>query len=169
MPDRTAGELRRHAAQVAGGAWGHAARAAAVCVALAAVLAGCGARAGVVTHGPAPTDIPWTGPVFVLDYEGRARREPDLFDLTNLSTFDEVTWQQWGGPQAVGTGWAMDYACLNGCAGDDPDGYRATIVLSGLVRRHDAAYYSRATVTPSGPLPTWAEKLGQVVLRTPDR
>jgi hypothetical protein len=145
------------------------ARTAAACTVLAGLLAGCGARPGVVSHGPAPTAIAWTGPVFMLDNEGRARREPVLFDLTHLSTFDEMTWQHWGGPQAVGTGWEVDYACLNGCAGDNPDGYRATIVLSGLVRRRDAAYYSHASVTPSEPLPAWAENVGLVALPLPER
>ena len=145
------------------------ARAAAVHTALAGLLAGCGAGTGVVAHGPAPTAIAWTGPVFMLDHEGRARRAPDLFDLTADSSFDDVTWQHWGGPQTVGTGWEVDLACLNGCTGDDPDGYHATIVLSGLVRRRDAAYYSHATVTPSEPLPSWAENLGQVTLPLPER
>jgi hypothetical protein len=135
---------------------------------LAGLLAGCGTRPGVITHGPAPTAIPWSGPVFMLDHEGRARREPDLFDLTATSTFDGMTWQDWGEPQAVGTGWEVDYACLNGCTGENVDGYQATIVLSGLVRRRNAAYYSHASVTPSKALPDWAEDLGQVVLPLPE-
>ncbi len=101
----------------------------------------------------------------MLDHEGRARREPDLFSLTRKSTFDRVTWTGWAGPTAVGTGWEIEFPCPTGC----PDGYRATIVLSDLVRRQDAAYYRRAGVTSPEPLPSWAEDLRQVVLSVPDR
>lgn len=143
--------------------------AAAAFVALAGLLTGCTASGGVVAHGPAPTAIPWTGPVYVLDREGRPRRQPDLFDVTADSSFGQITWKHWGGPRAVGAGWEVDLACLAGCKGDSPDSYPATIVLSGLTRRENAAYYSHASFTSPRPLPSWAEKLGEVTLRVPAR
>jgi hypothetical protein len=134
---------------------------------LAGVLAGCAGNGGVVSHGAAPTAIPWKGPVYLMDPEGRPRRQPDLFSLGAKSSFDRIAWKHWGSPQTVGTGWEIDLACLSGCKGDEPGGYPATITLTALVRRGNAAYYSHASVTPVGPLPSWAENLHQVALSVP--
>ena len=140
----------------------------AVAAALVALLTGCATNNGVVAHGSAPTAIPWTGPVYLLDVEGRPRQHPDLIDLTATSTFGGMVWKHWGGSLAIGTGMEVDLACVNGCKGDGLDSYPVTIVLSGLVRRENAAYYSHASVTSPAPLPSWAEQVEQVPLRVPD-
>jgi hypothetical protein len=158
MPDTMDMPLRRRLGAVA----------VAVAAVLAGLLTGCATNNGVVAHGSAPTAIPWTGPVYLLDYEGRPREEPDLLDLTAKSTFGGLVWKHWGGSLAIGTGAGLDLACVNGCKGDGPDSYRATVVLSGLVRRENAAYYSHASVSFPDPLPYWAEHIQRLALRVPD-
>lgn len=136
---------------------------------MGAALSGC-APAGVVrTEGPAPTAIPWTGPVYVMDSGSGARREPEMIELTRKSTFHFLVWKHWGSARTTATGFETDLACLSGCKADELDGYPVTIVLSDLVRRKYAAYYRTASVTSPEPLPSWAEDLSLIRLHVPAR
>lgn len=136
---------------------------------LAAYLAGCtGATGGVRIEGPAPLAIPWSGQVYVEDWRSEPRQRPGLMDLTELTTLDYLTWRDWGSPQAIATGWVIDLACTSGCPGDAPPSYQVRVVLSGLVKRRYAAYYSHAAVTAvTQPTPNWAEDVTSVRLYVP--
>ncbi|MEU1481347.1 hypothetical protein [Streptomyces sp. NPDC005760] len=132
-------------------------------------VTGCGAAdGGVRTEGPAPTRVPWTGPVYVLNWESEPAERPGLMDLTDYTTLDWMRWRGWGSPRATATGFVMDYSCTSDCPGDALPSYRVEIVLSGLVKRQYAAYYSHAAVTPvHRPAPAWAEDVSSVPLRVP--
>ncbi|MEV0742123.1 hypothetical protein AB0I51_40715 [Streptomyces sp. NPDC050549] len=136
---------------------------------LLACVAGCGTPyGGARVEGPAPTRVPWTGPVYVLNWESEPNERPDLMDLTKYTMLDWMRWHGWGSPRATATGYVMDYACVSGCPHEDPPSYRIRIVLSGLVKRQYAAYYSHAAVTPvHRPAPDWAEDVSSVPLRVP--
>ncbi|MFD5258626.1 hypothetical protein ACFWM5_38150 [Streptomyces bobili] len=147
-------------------------RRSALCASLAGLLAcltGCGAPGGGArVEGPAPTGIPWTGPVYLLDWESKPHERPDLMDLTNYTTLDWMRWRDWGSPRATATGHVMDFSCGSDCPNGEPRSYQVEIVLSGLVKRQYAAYYSHASVTPvHRPAPDWAEDVGSVPLRVP--
>ncbi|WP_329222786.1 hypothetical protein OG352_36495 [Streptomyces sp. NBC_01485] len=138
---------------------------------LLACLTGCGAAgggSGIRVEGPAPSRIPWSGPVYVLDWKSLAWQHPDGLDLTGHTVLWGVKWQNWGSPRATGTGSVLDLPCRSGCPhGDYPD-YAVTIVFEGLVKRQYAAYYSRASVTPVGAAaPHWAEDVSSVRLHVP--
>ncbi|WP_062642617.1 hypothetical protein [Streptomyces maremycinicus] len=136
---------------------------------LLACLTGCGAAdGGTRVEGPAPTRIPWTGSVYVLDWRSVTWQRPDLMDLTDSTVLDRMTWHDWGASRATATGWVIDLPCASGCPHGSLPGYAVTIVLSGLVKRQYAAYYSRAAVTPvHPPAPDWAEDVSAVSLHVP--
>lgn len=137
-------------------------------VCLLAGLTGCGAADGVHTEGPAPSRIPWSGPVYVLDYKSLAWQHPDVMDLTSRTVLYGVTWHGWGSPRATGSGVVVDLACAGGCAHHDYQSFEVSVVFGGLVKRQYAAYYSRASVTPAHPpAPGWAEDTAAVRLHVP--
>lgn len=129
-------------------------------------VAGCDAAdGGIRTEGPAPTGLPWTGPVYALSWESQPVMRPDLMDLTDFTVLDRMSWHHWGSPRATATGWVIDLTCPSTCP-DDPPGYAVTIVFGGLEKRQYAAYYGWASVVPvHKPAPGWAE----VPLRVPTR
>lgn len=136
---------------------------------LLAGVAGCGSTAGGIrAEGPAPSRIPWSGPVYVLDWKSLAWQHPDVLDLTSRTVLYGVEWHGWGKPQAIGSGEVVDFACVSGCAHNDYKSYSVSIVFSGLVKRQYAAYYSRASVAPvRRPAPGWAEDTSGVRLHVP--
>lgn len=141
----------------------------ALCVVLAACLTGCGAvDDGLRAEGPAPTGIAWTGPVYVEDWRAQPRQRPDLVDLTEYTTLDRLEWRGWGSPRATATGFVIELDCLSACADDGPLSYPVRVVLSGLVKRQYAGYYSHASVTAARPpAPDWAEDVSYVPLHVP--
>jgi hypothetical protein len=143
----------------------------ALCVLLAMSLAGCGTVAGGTwVEGPAPTAIPWSGPVYVDDARSIPRQRPDVVDLSEFTTLYGLKWSGWGTSRAVATGWVVDFACLSDCpqGAYDPPSYPVRLVLDGLVRRQYAAYYGHAVLTPDHPpAPAWALDVGEVRLRVP--
>lgn len=136
---------------------------------LLACLIGCGPANGKVrVEGPAPSRIPWLGPVYVLDSELIARQHPYVLDLAGRTVLYGVEWHGWGSPRATGTAAVVDFACAGGCAHDDYKSFPVSIVFSGLVKRQYAAYYSRASVVPTHPpAPGWAEDTSRVRLPVP--
>ncbi|MEV3971312.1 hypothetical protein AB0K68_24690 [Streptomyces sp. NPDC050698] len=141
----------------------------ALCVVLAACLTGCGAvDDGLRVEGPAPTGIAWRGPVYVEDWGAVPRQRPDLVSLTEYTTLDRLEWRGWGSPRATATGYVIGLGCLPLCGDDGPLSYPVRVVLSGLVKRQYAAYYSHASVTAvRPPAPYWAEDVSSVTLRVP--
>lgn len=134
-------------------------------------LAGCGTGAGGARiEGPAPTAVPWTGPVYVSDSRSIPRQRPDVMDLTEVTTLYGMKWRGWGTPRAVGTGAVVDFACISQCphGKDNPPYYHVRLVLSRLVKREYAAYYSNAVLSPDRPpAPAWAMDVGDLRLRVP--
>jgi hypothetical protein len=139
---------------------------------LAACLTGCGGvDGGVRVEGKAATTIPWTGPVYVTDYYGRAWQRPEVFNTSRYVDLDQLRWRDWGSSRAHATGVATDNACVSGCPdGDDnPPSSRVKVVLSDPVRRGEVAFYSHMTLTPvHSPAPFWAEGLDDTDLDVPD-
>ncbi|WDV56155.1 hypothetical protein PV963_40395 [Streptomyces coeruleorubidus] len=142
------------------------------CAVLAACLTGCGGvDGGVRAEGPAATTIPWTGPVYMADWYGRAWQRPEEVSATLRLSLSELRWQDWGSPRARATGVATDDTCLSGCpdGNENPPNYQVKIVLSDPVRRGDVAFYSQATLTPvHPPAPFWAEGHDSIDLDVPD-
>lgn len=129
-------------------------------VCLTVCLTGCGAvDGGVRVEGAAVTSVPWTGPVYMTDWYGRAWQQPEQVEASLHLSLDGLKWRNWGSPRPSATGVATDTDCISGCADvDHPPSYRVNVVLSALVRRGDVAYYSHASVTPRNPpAPFWAE------------
>ncbi|QNP71200.1 hypothetical protein IAG44_18320 [Streptomyces roseirectus] len=145
----------------------HAGPATAVLLALA--LTGCGGLpGGARVEGPAPSAIPWSGPVYIDDARSIPRQSPDVVDLTDVTTLYGLKWHGWGTPRAVATGLVVDFACVSGCPHGDSPSFPAGLVLTGLVKREYAAYYSHAVLTPDHPpAPGWALDVGPVRLRVP--
>ncbi|MDX3116812.1 hypothetical protein [Streptomyces scabiei] len=141
----------------------------ALCVVLAVCLTGCGAvddRPHV--EGPAPTGVAWRGPVYVEGWATKPLQRPDLVNITEYITLDRLQWRGWGSPRATATGFVIELGCLPACGDDGPLSYPARVVLSGLVKRQYAAYYSRASVTAvRPPAPDWAEDVSDVPLQVP--
>lgn len=139
-------------------------------VVLAACLAGCGGvDGGVRVEGPAVTSIPWTGPVYITDWYGRAWQHPGEVAPTARIDLDRLTWRDWGSPRARATGEATDTTCLSGCPDGDPPSYRVKVVVSGLVKRGDVAFYRHLTLTPvRPPAPFWTEGHDSTDLDVPD-
>lgn len=150
--------------------YGRPARSLLLCVSFLG-LAGCGTVAGGTrVEGPAPTAIPWKGPVYVSDARSIPRQHPDVMDLTEFTTLYGMEWRGWGTPRAVGTGHVVDFACVSQCPDgkDNPPFFRVRLVLSGLVKREYAAYYSNAVLIPDPqPAPAWALDVGDLRLRVP--
>ncbi|MET9832178.1 hypothetical protein ABZ078_23410 [Streptomyces sp. NPDC006385] len=140
-----------------------------LCVLLVMSLAGCGtAVGGTRVEGPAPTAVPWSGPVYVADARSIPRQRPDVVDLTDVTTLYGLKWRGWGTPRAVATGLVVDFACVSDCPRGDPPSFPAHLVLSGLVKRRYAAYYGHAVLSPDRPpAPGWAVDVGEVPLRVP--
>lgn len=134
-------------------------------------LAGCGTGAGGMrVEGPAPTAIRWTGPVYLDDARSMPRQHPDVMDLTNVTTLYGMKWRGWGTPRAVATGLVVDFSCQSLCPQGkyNPPYYPVRLVLSGLVKREYAAYYSSAVLSPDPPpAPHWALDVGELRLRVP--
>ncbi|MEU5045911.1 hypothetical protein [Streptomyces griseorubiginosus] len=134
-------------------------------------LAGCGTVAGGTrVEGPAPTAIRWTGPVYLDDARSISRQHPDVMDLTDVTTLYGLKWRGWGTPRAVATGMVVDFSCQSRCphGKDNPPYYPVRLVLSGLVKREYAAYYSNAVLSPAPPpAPDWARDVGDLHLRVP--
>lgn len=134
-------------------------------------LAGCGTGAGGAhIEGPAPTAVPWTGPVYVDDARSISRQRPDVMDLTEVTTLYGMKWRGWGTPRAVGTGLVVDFSCQSGCphGKDNMPYYPVRLVLSGLVKREYAAYYGHAVLSPTAPpAPDWAKDVGDLRLQVP--
>jgi hypothetical protein len=124
-------------------------------VVLTASSTGCGSvNGGVRVEGPAPTAIPWSGPVYVADRYGRAWQRPRTIELSEYIFLDRLTWRDWGAPRLRAIGEA---SCNAGCSAGQPRSYRVQVVLSDRVRRASVAYYSEVTVTPvHPPAPGWA-------------
>ncbi|NUP02230.1 MAG: hypothetical protein HOW59_30340 [Nonomuraea sp.] len=137
---------------------------------LAAVLTGCGGLdGGVRVEGPAATTIPWSGPVYMTDFYGRAWQRPKEVSATGRVSLDRLTWRDWGSSHARATGRATDVTCLSGCPDGDAPSYQVEVVLSGLVRRGDVAFYSHASLTAvHPPAPFWAEGYESTELDVPD-
>ncbi|MES5824648.1 hypothetical protein [Streptomyces sp. RG80] len=136
---------------------------------LLACLSGCAAPVGGTrVEGPAPTRIPWSGPVYVLSWESEPNERPYMMNLTDYTTLDWMQWRNWGSPRATATGYVMDFSCGAQCPDQAPRSYPVSIIISGLVKRQYAAYYSHASVTPlHRPAPYWAEDTSSVPLRVP--
>ncbi|MER5907485.1 hypothetical protein ABT150_46835 [Streptomyces mirabilis] len=141
----------------------------ALCATLAACLTGRGAvYTGVRVARWPPTDIPWSGLVFVEDWDGRPRQHPQLMYLTEITALAELEWQHWGSPQARADSVALDLNCVSGSPDDQASSYRVEVVLSDLTKRQGAAYCRHAAVTPGGsPAPFWAEDLSNARLGVP--
>ncbi|OUD00189.1 hypothetical protein [Streptomyces swartbergensis] len=142
----------------------------ALCAVLAACLTGCGGvDGGVRVEGPAVTSVPWTGPAYLTDWYGRAWQRPSEISPTRSIDLRRLTWRDWGSPRARATGVVVDTNCMAGCR-DDPASYRARVVLSGLVKRGNVAFYSQMSLTPvHPPAPFWAEGYGEsTYLDVPD-
>ncbi|MET9970201.1 hypothetical protein ABZZ80_30870 [Streptomyces sp. NPDC006356] len=142
----------------------------ALCVLLVMSMAGCGTAGGGGTRveGPAPTAIPWSGPVYVDDARSIPRQHPDVMDLTESTTLYGLKWRGWGTSRAVATGLVVDFACLSNCPHGDPPTFPVSLVLSGLVKRQYAAYYGHAELIPDRPpAPAWALDVGDIRLRVP--
>jgi hypothetical protein len=141
-------------------------------VCLAVCLTGCGGvDGGVRVEGAAATTIPWTGPVYMTDWYGRAWQRPKEVYATWRVSLTKLTWRDWGSPRARATGVATDDTCLSGCPdGDDhPPSFQVKVVFSGLVRRGNAAFYSHAALTPvHPPAPFWIEGNDSTDLDVPD-
>lgn len=137
---------------------------------LLAGVTGCAAAdGGVRVQGPAPSSIPWSGPVYALSWESQPLVHPELMDLTDYTVLDDMTWHGWGSPRATATGWVILLDCTSTCPAEPP-GYRVTIAFGGLAKRQYAAYYSWAAVLPAhGPAPAWAEDVRRVPLHVPTR
>ncbi|MFJ4202873.1 hypothetical protein ACIP2Y_25035 [Streptomyces sviceus] len=134
-------------------------------------LTGCGTVAGGTrVEGPAPTAIRWTGPVYLDDARSIPRQHPDVMDLTDVTTLYGLKWRGWGTPRAVATGLVVDFSCQSLCphGKDNPPYYPVRLVLSGLVKREYAAYYSNAVLSPAHPpAPGWAMDVGDLHLGVP--
>lgn len=135
-------------------------------------LAGCGTVAGGTrVEGPAPTAIPWSGPVYVDDAGSVPRQHPAIVDLTERTSLYSLKWRGWGTSRAVATGVVVDVTCASGCPhGDaDPPSYPVRLVLSGLVKREYSAYYHHAVLTADPPpAPDWVLEVGDLRLRVPE-
>ncbi|MCD9879744.1 hypothetical protein [Streptomyces guryensis] len=140
------------------------------CVALVACLAGCGAvDGGVQVEGPPVTPKPWSGPVYMTDWFGRSWLHPKEVAPTGRIYLDRLTWRDWGSARPRATGVASDTTCLSGCPNGDPPSYRVKVVLSGLVKRGDVAYYSHVRLIPlHPPAPFWAYGQDSADLEVPD-
>ncbi|WP_217210792.1 hypothetical protein [Streptomyces sp. AC550_RSS872] len=139
---------------------------------LAVCLTGCGGvDGGVRVEGPAVTKVPWTGPVFVTNWNGRPWQRPKQIE-GQFVLLSKLTWRDWGSPRARATGVAMDSTCLSGCPdGFDkpPPSYRVNVVLSDPVRRGNVAFYRHMTLTPvHPPAPSWAKASADTDLDVPD-
>jgi hypothetical protein len=142
------------------------------CVVLAACLTGCaGVDGGVHVEGPAMTTIPWTGPVYITDWYGRAWQRPEEIDPTLRLSLRRLTWRDWGSSRARATGVATDETCVSGCpdGNENPPRYRVDVVLSDPVRRGDVSFYSHARLTPvHPPAPFWSQGIDDTDLGVPD-
>ncbi|MEU6371634.1 hypothetical protein [Streptomyces sp. NPDC046909] len=139
-----------------------------VCVTVC--LAGCGGvDGGVRVEGPAVTSVPWSGPVYMTDWYGRAWQRPRSVDPTGRVSLGRLTWRDWGSSRARATGVATDTTCLSGCPDGDPPNFRVEVVLSGLVERGNVAFYGHLTLTPvHPPAPFWSEGYRSTDLDVPD-
>ncbi|MDW4908453.1 hypothetical protein RB628_24715 [Streptomyces sp. ADMS] len=141
----------------------------ALCAVLTVCLTGCAAvDSGPRVEGLAPTGIPWSGPTYVEDWQAVPRERPDLISMVEGPPLDRLAWRDWGSPRATATGYVIDLDCLPQCADDGPPSYRVRVVLSGLVKRQYAAYYSHASVTAvRPPAPDWAVDYSSLPLHVP--
>ncbi|GHE39829.1 hypothetical protein [Streptomyces capitiformicae] len=137
---------------------------------LTVCLTGCGGvDGGVRVEGKAATTIPWTGPVYMTDWYGRAWQRPTEVEATMRVSLDKLTWRDWGSSRARATGTSTDVTCLSGCPDGNPRSYRVNVVLSDPVRRGDVAFYSRMTLTPvHPPAPFWVKGSDDMDLGVPD-
>lgn len=139
---------------------------------LTVCLTGCGGvDGGVHVEGPAATTIPWTGPVYMTDWYGRAWQRPKEVAATLRVDLGQLTWRDWGSSRARATGVLTDVTCLSGCpdGNDKPPSYRVKVVLSDPVRRGSVAFYSHITLTPvHPPAPFWAKGSDDMDLGVPD-
>ena len=140
------------------------------CVALAACLSGCGGLdTGIKVEGSPVTVAPWSGPVYITDYFGRAWQHPASVFPTGRISLDDLKWRDWGSSRPRATGLATDTTCLSGCPDGDPPGYRVEVVLTGLAKRGDVAYYRHVRLTPlHPPAPFWAVGYERMELDVPD-
>ncbi|MER6842535.1 hypothetical protein [Streptomyces platensis] len=133
---------------------------------LAAVgLSGCGDPGEPQVEGPAPSPSKARGPVYVPDTMGHPLTRPTGFGLTEFSTVSRLSWRSWGGEKAAATGRLGGTWCLPQC---DGDGYPATLELSGLQRRENVSYYTRATVRSAHLPPRDTDDLSAVRLPLPE-
>lgn len=125
--------------------------------ALALLLSACGAPdGGIRVEGPAPSALPWSGPTYMTDWYGRSWQHPTTVYPTAHVGLDGLKWHGWGSARPTASGVASDSTCLSGCTGGKVPSYRVKVVLSGLVRRGDVAYYSHAQLVPvHPPAPFW--------------
>ncbi|MHC5908663.1 hypothetical protein ACVNF4_33015 [Streptomyces sp. S6] len=146
-------------------------RQAGACTVLAVCLAACGRPdGGVRVEGPAVTAVQWTGPTYVTDLYGRAWQRPTDVSLGRSLDLGGLRWKGWGTARPTATGTATDVNCVAGCPGGKPSSYRVEVVLGGLVRRGDVAYYGHASLKPlDPPEPFWAVGYDDMDLDVPDR
>jgi len=146
-------------------------RQAGACAVLAVCLAACGRPdGGVRVEGPAVTTAEWTGPTYITDFFGRAWQRPQEVVLGNSLDLGGLRWKGWGTARPTATGVATDVNCMAGCPNDKPASYRVEVVLGGLVRRGDVAYYGHASLKPlHPPAPFWAAGYDDVYLDVPEQ
>ncbi|MFB7935434.1 hypothetical protein [Streptomyces sp. NPDC056039] len=114
-------------------------------------VAGCGGAERPQVQGPAPTQSPAPGPVYVNDWLGHPLSRPKVLSLTEFTTLLHLKWRNWGQPKAQATGEVSGAWCSPGCT--TSRGYSVTVELSGLERQEKVSYYSRAGVRSSHHLP----------------
>ncbi|WP_416970931.1 hypothetical protein [Streptomyces sp. 4F14] len=139
------------------------------CVVALLCLAACGRPdGGVKIEGPAVTAAQWSGPTYISDVYGRAWRHPTEIAVESLYLVG-LHWTGWGTARPTSTGIAQDSVCNAGCDDGKTAQYRVKIVLDGLTRRGDVAYYGHAAITPlKPPAPFWAEGNDDMTLDVPD-
>ncbi|QNP74348.1 hypothetical protein IAG44_36085 [Streptomyces roseirectus] len=142
----------------------------AACGVLAVGLAACGRPdGGVKVEGPAVASVQWSGPTYISDAYGRAWKRPEEIAVQNSVYLLDLRWTGWGTARPRATGIAQDTGCLAGCSDGKLAEYRVVVVLSGLVRRGDVAFYGHAAITPEKPpAPFWAEGNEDTYLDVPD-
>ncbi|KND29972.1 hypothetical protein [Streptomyces acidiscabies] len=140
------------------------------CVVAVVCLAACGrVDGGVKVEGPAVTAVEWSGPSYISDVYGRAWQHPTEISVGESVYLEGLHWTGWGTARPTSTGVAQDTGCLAGCSGGKVAEYRVKVVLSGLTRRGDVAYYGHAAITPlKPPAPFWAEGNEDTILDVPD-
>ena len=90
------------------------------------------------------------GPVYVeLSFTPKSD-QPKTLGFYEHTELDGVSWSNWGGATASGTGTLTDDDCTPDCATGHQDTYSAHVVLSDIKMVNGAREYTRYTVTFTG-------------------